>query len=87
MNIQLTSKAESMVRRQMETGSIATPEEVVERALGVLDPPRSTLESLRLGEGLQRCAGALAASWTDEDDQILAELQHARSQVTHREFR
>ena len=39
----------------------------------------------QMGSGLERCAGALAESWTDEDDHILAELQQARLQSSHRE--
>jgi len=30
------------------------------------------------GEGLQRCAGALANEWTDEDDRILEEIHQDR---------
>lgn len=30
------------------------------------------------GEGLARCAGALAASWTPEDDRILDEIHRER---------
>lgn len=37
------------------------------------------------GTGLARCAGALAESWTDEDDHILAELQQDRLQSSHRD--
>jgi hypothetical protein len=30
------------------------------------------------GEGLRRCAGALANEWTEEDDQILGEIHRDR---------
>jgi hypothetical protein len=30
------------------------------------------------GDGLRRCAGALADEWTDEDDRILAEIHQGR---------
>jgi hypothetical protein len=30
------------------------------------------------GDGLRRCAGALADDWTDEDDRILEEIRQAR---------
>jgi hypothetical protein len=30
------------------------------------------------GEGLRRCAGALADHWTDEDDRILEEIYRER---------
>ena len=37
------------------------------------------------GDGLRRCAGALADEWTDEDDRILAEIHESRKQDTRRE--
>ena len=40
----------------------------------------------RPGEGLQRCAGALADLWTEDDDQILAAIQKDRQNAGHREF-
>lgn len=39
------------------------------------------------GEGLRRCAGALANEWTDEDDQILAQIHSNRQIDTRREIR
>jgi hypothetical protein len=33
------------------------------------------------GEGLRRCAGALADEWTDEDDRILEEIYQQRKSV------
>lgn len=30
------------------------------------------------GEGLRRCAGALAHSWTEDDDRILEQIQRER---------
>ena len=38
------------------------------------------------GEGLKRCAGALADNWTEDDDQILAELERDRLNATYREL-
>jgi hypothetical protein len=38
------------------------------------------------GDGLRRCAGALAGEWTDEDDRILAEIHQDRKQDTRREI-
>ena len=32
------------------------------------------------GEGLRRCAGALADEWTEEDDRILAQIHRDRRQ-------
>lgn len=38
------------------------------------------------GEGLRRCAGALANEWTDEDDRILAEIHEGRRQDSRKEL-
>ena len=38
------------------------------------------------GEGLRRCAGALAGEWTEEDDRILAEIHQDRKHDTRREI-
>jgi predicted DNA-binding antitoxin AbrB/MazE fold protein len=38
------------------------------------------------GEGIKRSAGALANSWTEEDDRILDEIQEDRKRPTHREI-
>ena len=38
------------------------------------------------GDGLQRCAGALAQEWTEEDDRILAEIHQDRKRDTRREI-
>jgi hypothetical protein len=37
------------------------------------------------GEGLRRCAGAFAADWTDEDDQILEEIYRERKRDARKE--
>jgi hypothetical protein len=37
------------------------------------------------GEGLRRCAGALADSWTEEDDRILEEIYRERQRDTRPE--
>ena len=38
------------------------------------------------GEGLRRCAGALADSWTDKDDRILEQIYQERKTDTRREL-
>jgi len=38
------------------------------------------------GEGLRRCAGALANDWTDEDDRILEEIHQDRKRDTRKEI-
>ena len=38
------------------------------------------------GEGIRRSAGALAESWTDEDDRILAEIHEDRMHANRREL-
>jgi hypothetical protein len=38
------------------------------------------------GEGLRRCAGALAAEWTEEDDKILEQIYQDRKRDTRREI-
>jgi hypothetical protein len=42
--------------------------------------------SERWGEGLRRCAGALAEEWTEEDDRILAEIYQERKRDTRKEI-
>jgi hypothetical protein len=38
------------------------------------------------GEGLKRCAGALASEWTEEDDRILEEIHQDRNRPSRREI-
>jgi hypothetical protein len=38
------------------------------------------------GDGLRRCAGALADEWTDEDDRILEEIYQDRKRDTRKEI-
>ena len=38
------------------------------------------------GEGLRRCAGALADEWTEEDDRILEEIYQSRKSSSRREI-
>jgi hypothetical protein len=40
----------------------------------------------RWGDGLRRCAGALANEWTEEDDRILQEIHDDRKRDTRREI-
>lgn len=37
------------------------------------------------GDGLRRCAGALAGEWTDEDDRILEEIRQDRQDDSRRD--
>jgi hypothetical protein len=38
------------------------------------------------GEGLRRCAGALAAEWTEEDDRIVEQIHQDRKRDTRKEI-
>jgi hypothetical protein len=40
----------------------------------------------RWGDGLRRCAGALANEWTEDDDRILEEIHRDRKRDTRREL-
>lgn len=42
---------------------------------------------VRSGEGLRRCAGALADDWTEEDDKILNEIYQSRHSDSRPEAR
>jgi hypothetical protein len=42
--------------------------------------------SEKWGEGLKRCAGALADSWSDEDDRILREIYLNRKRPSSRKL-
>ena len=59
--------------------------------LGVADGQQVELDvrmvtaTTRWGDGLRRCAGALADEWTEEDDRILAEIHDDRKRDTRRE--
>lgn len=47
----------------------------------------TAIESRRpWGEGLRRCAGALADEWTDEDDRILEEIYQDRRRDSRKEI-
>jgi hypothetical protein len=52
----------------------------VEITIKTLPTPRSW------GEGLRRCAGALAADWTEEDDRILEAIHQERKRDTRGEI-
>jgi hypothetical protein len=41
--------------------------------------------SAQWGEGLRRCAGALADEWTEADDRVLEDLHEERKQDSRRE--
>ena len=47
---------------------------------------RPILSQTPWGEGLLRCAGALASDWTDEDDRILEEIHADRQRDTRQEI-
>ncbi len=53
----------------------------VEITIRSLNSPKSW------GEGLLRCAGALASDWSDEDDRILEEIQNDRKRDSREEVR
>jgi hypothetical protein len=55
----------------------------VEVAVQVL-PPAPPKEAW--GEGLRRCAGALADEWTEEDDRILKEIHQDRKRDTRKDI-
>ena len=42
----------------------------------VIEGPQSSQD--KWGEGLRRCAGALADDWTEEDDKILENIYRSR---------
>jgi hypothetical protein len=44
------------------------------------------VQPARWGDGLQRCAGALADEWSAEDDRILEELHLDRKRDSRREI-
>ena len=52
----------------------------IEVRVRTISPPRAW------GDGLRRCAGALADEWTAEDDRILEEIHRSRHQDTRREI-
>jgi hypothetical protein len=52
----------------------------VEVQVKVAPPPK------QWGDGLRRCAGALANEWTEEDDRILEEFHQDRKRDTRREI-
>lgn len=56
------------------------PGEEVEVQVRTLQTPQNW------GEGLNRCAGALANDWTEEDDRILDEIHQDRKRPTRREI-
>jgi len=59
---------------------------------GIADgqPVEITIRIVRLprpwGEGLRRCAGALAADWTEEDDRILEQIHLERRRDSRQEI-
>lgn len=58
MNLQLSSRANELIRRKLAEGRYSSAEEMIEQALELLDQPKPTLESLRakLQEGLDDIA-------------------------------
>jgi hypothetical protein len=47
---------------------------------------KSSKSSTNWGDGLRRCAGALAEEWTHEDDLILEEIYQARKDDRRRDI-
>ncbi len=64
----------------------------LDKDLGVADGQKVevTIKSIPAkqawGEGLRRCAGALAQEWSEEDDRILEEIYRDRKRDTRREI-
>jgi hypothetical protein len=60
--------------------------------LGVIDGQEVEVQvkivpsTKKWGEGLRRCAGALADEWTEEDDRVLNEIYQDRKRETRREI-
>lgn len=60
--------------------------------LGVVEGQQVELQvklvppSKQWGDGLRRCAGALADDWTEEDDRILAAIHEDRKRDTRPEI-
>ncbi len=50
----------------------------------ILQPTVPVLQ--QWGEGLRRCAGILADSWTEEDDRILEEIAQSRHTGRNRDL-
>jgi hypothetical protein len=46
----------------------------------------ATSDAKPWGEGLRRCAGALADEWTAEDDRILEEIHQDRKRDTRKDI-
>jgi len=47
MNIELTSHAQSILQRHLSSGEYASPEDLIEHALDLLDAQEPTMESLK----------------------------------------
>ncbi|MFL5341568.1 MAG: hypothetical protein ACJ8F7_15590 [Gemmataceae bacterium] len=62
-----------------EDPGLAPGEEVEVQVRSVRVPPN-------WGDGLKRCAGALADEWTEEDDRILEEIHQDRKRQSRREI-
>lgn len=58
MSLELTPRANELIRRRLAEGRYSSPEEVIEQALELQNHPEPTLESLRakLQEGLEDMA-------------------------------
>jgi antitoxin ParD1/3/4 len=71
MNIQLTPRSQRVLERHIASGEFKTPEEVVERALELLDVTESTPKSLRakIQEGLEDVAAGRVVE-LDGDDAV-----------------
>ncbi len=58
----------------------------VEVRVEVVPVPRTIPNPRPWGEGLRRCAGALVADWTEEDDRVLEEIHQDRKRDARREI-
>jgi hypothetical protein len=77
--------------------AIRTVQNVTGPTLTISVPPEFTGQQVEIevriiarkgpwGEGLKRCAGALADDWTEEDDRILEEIHQDRKRASQREI-
>lgn len=83
MNIELTSHAQSILQRHLSSGGYASPADLIEHALDLLDAQEPTMESLRakIQVGLDEMKAGLGAPLDIEDikrrgrDRLAAKLQ------------
>ena len=69
MQIELSQRAQELIRRQLESGAFESPDELVERALDFYDHHQPTMESLKaqIQEGLDDVAAGRVGPLDVED--------------------